>query len=221
MSGSDDEEAASLQMGEVGDVVFSIGAGTGLDVLESRAEQSGVVDRPASGHDIAGGIEESPAVAGELDGFRARGSGREELVKLDEIVEVGFGTEGIDEHLHASAADESVVPAVVVVELEREDFGGALVDQLQGAASDFCFDASAAESADLGAVGEDEHAGAGFLRSRATGFHKQCVGDVGSSTNGLNQLLVEICEQGLRPQSFWKLPSWTVGLLLPRESDGR
>src|SRR5256885_1374257 len=79
--------------------------------------------------------------------------------------EAGRGSGEVGER---PAADETVVPAVVVVETEGEQLGvglGAVLagEHAQGALLDLGLDAAAAEGAVLAAVGEDEHGGAGFL----------------------------------------------------------
>ena len=70
-------------------------------------------------------------------------------------------TSGLDEHLHPPAADQAVVPAVVVVELKADDFRPCRRSRMrQRLAFHFGLDAAAAQRAGLRAVGEDEHRGA-------------------------------------------------------------
>ena len=83
----------------------------------------------------------------------------------------------IDQHPHAAAADQSVVPAVVVVQLECEQFGATILQQLQAAAFDLGFHAAPPQGADLGTVGEHQHGRPRLLRSRAAGFDQRREGD--------------------------------------------
>src|SRR5262245_49942664 len=80
------------------------------------------------------------------------------------------------EDRHASATDQAVVPAVVVVEVEGEDLGPAGgVDGEKGTSLDLGLDAAAAEGAGLGPVREDEHGSAGLLRRAAARLHDGAV----------------------------------------------
>src|ERR1700730_1346783 len=75
----------------------------------------------------------------------------------------------IGEDGHAAAADQAVVPAVVVVEAKGEDLAATLGigQQSQSALLDFGLNAAASQGPLLAAVGEDEHGGAGLLGGRA------------------------------------------------------
>src|SRR5205809_5876089 len=77
--------------------------------------------------------------------------------------------QGLRQDAHSAAADEAVVPAVVVVEVEDEKLRAiALVIQdAQGTLLDLGFDATSAERAALAAIGEDEHRRPRLLRRRA------------------------------------------------------
>ena len=78
--------------------------------------------------------------------------------------------ERVGEDGHAAAADQAVVPAVIVVEAEGEHLRPAAVarpSDAEGTLLDLGLDAAAAEGAALAAVGEDEHGGPGLLRRRA------------------------------------------------------
>src|SRR5262249_12632786 len=70
---------------------------------------------------------------------------------------------------HPAAANQAIVPAVVVVEVESEDFGlaGAGGEDGEGALFDLGLDATAAQRAALAAVGKDQHGGASLLRRGA------------------------------------------------------
>src|SRR5262249_39492940 len=85
--------------------------------------------------------------------------------------------QGVGENAHTAAADEAVVPAVIVVEAEGQDAGHAVLaaEDAQGPLLDLGLDAAAAEGAALAAVGEDEHGGAGLLRRRAARLDHRAV----------------------------------------------
>src|SRR5437763_254351 len=86
------------------------------------------------------------------------------------------GGERVSEDGHTPAADEAVVPAVVVVETESEDVRPAARRQdAQGLLFHLRLDAAAAEGPALAAVGEDEHRGAGLLRRRAARLDHRAV----------------------------------------------
>src|SRR5262249_49366816 len=76
---------------------------------------------------------------------------------------------GLDEDAGAAAADQAVVPAEVVVEVEVEEFDAAGVEAVETAAAGFSLHAAAAERAEDAAVGEEEGAGAGLLGRGAAG----------------------------------------------------
>ena len=77
---------------------------------------------------------------------------------------------------HPAAADQAVVPAVIVVEAEGEDFRLAgVVEAEERSPLDLGLDAAAAEGAGLGAVRVDEHRRAGLLRRAAPGLHHRAV----------------------------------------------
>src|SRR5262249_56724348 len=97
-------------------------------------------------------------------------AGDEAVVVAEEVLFArGGGEERVGEDAHAPAADEAVVPAVVVVEAEGKHLGlsDAGVEHVQSLLLDLGLDAAAAERADLPAVGDDEHCGAGLLRPPA------------------------------------------------------
>ena len=107
--------------------------------------------------------------------FGAAAARQQLVAKPREIGRIVTGPKGVDEHFHPAAADEAVVPPVIAVELEREQFGGAVIEHLQRAAFDFGLDAAAAERPHLRAVRKDEHRRTGFLRRRPARFHKSGV----------------------------------------------
>ncbi len=76
----------------------------------------------------------------------------------------------MSEDRHPAAADEPVVPAVVVIESKGEDFGSAAGREvMQGLLLDLGFHTPAAESTCLRTVREREHRRPGFLRRRPAG----------------------------------------------------
>ena len=91
---------------------------------------------------------------------------------LADVVARGGIAERIDGDLHAPAANQAVVPAVVVVELKAGDQRRALAQHGQRAAFDLGLDAAAAERAGLAAIVEHEHRRAGLLRRAAARFHE-------------------------------------------------
>ncbi len=140
------------------------GDGRGATVGEDQAL---FIEQPAIGG-VTGGF-----VGVDDDGFSAASTGGEHLVERLVVRGVVAGTDGIDEHLHATATDQAVVPAVVAIELERHQLGRAFGEQCQRAAFDFGFDAAAAECSDLRAIGEDEHCRTRLLR-RGTARLDEC-----------------------------------------------
>jgi hypothetical protein len=98
-------------------------------------------------------------------------------VILRDSLQIGrVGRQRMSQDGHAAAADEAVVPAVVVVKLEGEDFGAAAgIEAAKGLPLDLGLDAAAAERARLRAVGVDEHRGAGLLRRAAARLHDRTV----------------------------------------------
>ena len=85
-------------------------------------------------------------------------------------------SERLGEDGHPPAADQAVVPAVIVVQAEGEDFGPAgVVEPEQRPALHLGLDAPAAERAGLRAVGVDEHRRAGLLRRAAAGLDDRAV----------------------------------------------
>src|SRR5439155_17957338 len=72
------------------------------------------------------------------------------------------------QYAHPPAADQSVVPAVVVIEAKGGELRlrGVAGEGAQGLALDLGLDAATAESAGLAAVWEDQHGRPGFLRRR-------------------------------------------------------
>ena len=105
---------------------------------------------------------------------------------------VASSDSGSIEHLHPAAADQAVVPAVVVIELKRGDFGRPSCKIGQRLALDFGLDAAAAERAGLRAVGEDEHRGAGLLRRRAARFHQPATSDATPALDGGKELIEKL-----------------------------
>src|SRR5205823_1589220 len=91
---------------------------------------------------------------------------------------------------HAAAADQAVVPAVVVVEVEAEElrFRAAVTERSQGLALDFGLDAAAAEGAGLAAVGENDHGGARLLRRRTACLDDGAVDAAAAGVDGISQL---------------------------------
>ena len=72
------------------------------------------------------------------------------------------------EHLHVNvhrpAADQPVVPAVIMVEAEREQRGSVHREQFDRAPAHFCFDAPPAERADRPPVADEQHPRPALLR---------------------------------------------------------
>src|SRR6185437_14035139 len=97
-------------------------------------------------------------------------------VRAEIIALLGLG-QRFDENLHSAAADQAVVPPVVVVELKADHFGAAGIEAGQSLPLDFGFNAAAAERARLRTVGEDQHCGAGLLRRRAARFDQAAIDD--------------------------------------------
>ena len=126
-------------------------------------------------------------------GLGAAGAGFDEL---GEMLIVGtkpalrLGGERVGEDGHAAAADQAVVPAVVVVEAEGEHLGFRFAVTAQGSerlAFDLGLDAAAAEGADLSAVGEDEHGRPGLLRRGAARLDDGAVDAIAAGMEGVVQ----------------------------------
>ena len=77
------------------------------------------------------------------------------------------------DNTHSPTANEAIVPAIVVVKHEGQEFGPSGLKESQRPLFDLCFDAAAAERPALAAVGENQHRRAGFLRRRAARFHQR------------------------------------------------
>src|SRR5262249_29192622 len=131
----------------------------------------------------------------------ATAAGVEQLAEAGVVVEGGGGAEGVGEDAHAAAADEAVVPAVVVVEAEGQHLAAALAlragQDAQGALLDLGLDAAAAEGAALAAVGEDEHGGAGLLRRRAARLDDRAVHALAPRAEGRRQFRKEVAHGGV------------------------
>src|SRR5439155_12733928 len=103
------------------------------------------------------------------------------------------------EDAHAAAADQAVVPAVIVVEREGEDFRAAAgVEGAEGTLLDLRLDAASAEGPALAAVGEDEHGGAGLLGRGAARLDEQAVDQVAALIEGRGQLGEKLAHGGGR-----------------------
>src|SRR6185436_356044 len=74
----------------------------------------------------------------------------------------------LDQDLHPPAADETIVPAIVAIELKLADLALSFRQQSQRPAFDFCFDAAAAKCPGLRAIRENEHRRPRLSRSRAS-----------------------------------------------------
>ena len=124
-----------------------------------------LVDKPA-----IGGHAPSRSLGIEHDGFGKAASLRNACGECVEIAHVVPRADGVDQHLHAAAADQAVVPTVIVIEMERHDLGPPLVEQEKRAAFHLGFDTAASQGARLRAIREDEHGGPGLLGRRAASF---------------------------------------------------
>ena len=98
------------------------------------------------------------------DDFRRAASGGQHVLQDAIVRHVVTRSQRIDQHFHAASANQAVIPAVVVVELKREQLDRATRQQSQRAAFDLGLDATAAECADLRAIGEHEHRRPRLLR---------------------------------------------------------
>ena len=87
---------------------------------------------------------------------------------------------GRDEHGHAAAADQAVVPAVIVVQSESHYFwAAAAMESRQRSLLHLGFNATAAKGSLLAAIGKDEHGCPRLLRRRPAGFDNGAI-DAGS-----------------------------------------
>src|SRR5262249_39355763 len=103
---------------------------------------------------------------------------------------------------HASAANQAVVPTIVVVEIEGKEFGlaAAVGQDAKRALLHLGLDAAAAERAALAAVGENEHGSAGFLRGRAARLDHRAVDAVLPALQGRRQFEKKFSHRN--PSSF-------------------
>src|SRR5262249_60305107 len=87
--------------------------------------------------------------------------------------------QGVHQHCHPAAADQAVVPPVVVVEAKGQYLGPSARSQnTEGALLNFGLDAASAQRPALPAVGEDEHGCPGLLRRRAARLDHRTINTV-------------------------------------------
>ena len=145
------------------------------------------------------GIEQVTFTHGVLGSGRDRDRFRETVAAVRKfeqgtVVRAGgrAGMQRVSNDGHASAADEAIVPPIIVIQLERESGGKAQLGQVvQHAAFDLGFDTAAAEGAGLGPVGEDEHGSTGFLRRRPARRHDRAV----DARQAEVQRRIQLCEE--------------------------
>src|SRR5262245_49291522 len=110
------------------------------------------------------------------DGFRTGLPDRNKGGELFEVRKIITWSQRINQHLHSSAADQTIIPTVVVVKLKRQQLGFTLIDQPQSTAFDLRFDTSAPQRSGLRSIRKDKHRRAGLLRRRPARFDKSGVG---------------------------------------------
>ena len=123
--------------------------------------------------------------------------------QLIEIIARSAVRQRIDRDLHAAAADQAVVPAVIVIELKAGDLRLAFRQNGQGAAFHLGLDASAAQRAGLRAVVEHQHRGAGLLRRAAARLHQPAKGHATPGLDGGYQLLQNFAHA-------WRRKVWRI-----------
>lgn len=148
-----------------------------------------------AGHEIAVRIEQiatrrsQPAALGvENHRLRATAARLDQLQVAREISSIIGRPDRPHQHQHPPAADQAVVPAVVVIELKGKQFRAAFGDHAQRAPLNFRLDAAAAEGARLRTIGEDKHRGAGLLRRGAAGFDEAAIGQAAPGGERRQQL---------------------------------
>src|SRR5262245_61111333 len=98
------------------------------------------------------------------------------VVPRGSLKKLAAGGERLGQDGHSPTADESVIPAVIVVEAERENLGLAgVIEAQECSALNFSLDAAAAECSGLRSVGVNEHCRAGLLRRAAAGLHHRAI----------------------------------------------
>jgi len=88
-----------------------------------------------------------------------------------EEVDDWLGQDGLDKNFQRAAANEAVVVAGFIVEVEDHLAGRFHLHDVFGGGPDFGFDAASANGSGDGAVFADEHAGAFVAGDRAVGMH--------------------------------------------------
>src|SRR5262249_5846139 len=99
-------------------------------------------------------------------------------------------------------ADETVIPAIVVVQAKGMQPRRALVragQRAQRLAFDLRLDTAAAERAGLGAIRKNQHGGPGFLRRGAACFHDGAVNTGPPSIEGVGQLSKQVEHGAILP----------------------
>ncbi len=83
----------------------------------------------------------------------------------------GLRENRLDENFHGAAADQSIVVAGFIVEIEDHFARRFFLHHFFGSGPDIGFDAASADGADQGAIFADEHARAFVARYGAIGVH--------------------------------------------------
>src|SRR4029077_1629363 len=107
---------------------------------------------------------------GETGGAGRFGHGHGDVAGTEDV-DSGLRKNGLDENFHRAAADQSIVVAGFVVEIENHFARRFLLHYFLGRGPDVGFDAAAANGADQRAVFADEHARAFVAGDRAVGVH--------------------------------------------------
>ena len=121
------------------------------------------------------GRRQARSIRVDHDRLRETSSTDFKFCKAAVIPACRLGRDVVHEHLHATAADESVVPAVVVIEVESEHISAPAPLHLEGSSLHFRFHAPAAERTTLLAACVHEHRGAWFLRRGASRRHQPTI----------------------------------------------
>lgn len=162
----------NVEVGDAGDGgqggadVACAGDDQGGGGFEGASEMGGLVLPVKRGEGDMGGVAGGEVFAGAAEGIGVLGA-RDEL----------------NGDVHVAAADQAVVPAEVVVELEGEEVSGGIgggrcaQEEFERAGTHFCFDATAADGAVGLSVRKDEHDGAGLLRGAAEGADEGADGE--------------------------------------------
>jgi hypothetical protein len=112
-------------------------------------------------------VDHADSEAGAVRGFRQG----HRNVSATEDIQDRLRQNRFHEDLHGAAADQSVVVAGLIVEIENHLARSFGLEHFFRCRPDFRFDAAASDGSQDGAIFLDEHAGALEARNRAIGVH--------------------------------------------------